>query len=628
MCGIVAFVAVDAPVDEAALAAATATLEHRGPDGSTTWRSRDGRVGLGHTRLQIVGRHGGQPLRSEDGAVLAVVNGELYGWREARRRLERLGHAFATDTDSEIVVHLYEEYGAALVDHLRGEFAFLLWDARRRCLLGARDRFGIKPLYYAPTRAGFVLASEPKALFAAGVKAEWDVRAALAAMHGCFAPSSSLFRGVTQVPPGHLIRVLNRVAVQRYWHPAFPRRGALAHPPRMEVAVAQVHNLLVDAIAARMHADVPVGYLLSGGLDSSAMLGVAATRAAAPPRAYSIAFDGSRHDESPAAAAAAAHVGAELRVVRATDALIAEHFISAVTQSEGLHVNAHGTARFLLSAAIQGDGIRCVMGGEGADELFAGYGFLARSVVGDGQARLKHAGRLVGRLSPDERVIAATSPILARALHGARLPDWTVARAGNWLSALRSVVASDTDGHRRDPYLRLARELHVPRGMLGREPARQLLLVWLRTVFAGYHLAADRLDMAHAVEVRLPYLDGPLFDYVGRLPVRLLTADGLQKGLLRRAVRPYVPESVLKAVKRPFIAPPSAAQPGTVLHDLVQDLLRSDAAADVPFLDQRGVIHLLDRLPRLDPPGRADLDPILMMAASAVALQSHLRPAR
>src|SRR5436190_4270057 len=234
MCGIVALVALEAPVEEAALAAATATLDHRGPDGSTTWRSHDGRVGLGHTRLQIVGRHGGQPLRSEDGGVRAVVNGELYGWREARRQLERLGHTFATDTDSEIVVHLYEEHGAALVDHLRGEFAFLLWDAPRRCLLGARDRFGIKPLYYASTDAGFALASEPKALFAAGVDAEWDIDAAVAAMHGCFAPSSSLFRGITQVPPGHSIHVDNTLTVQRYWRPAFPRRRALTEPPRME----------------------------------------------------------------------------------------------------------------------------------------------------------------------------------------------------------------------------------------------------------------------------------------------------------------------------------------------------------------------------------------------------------
>jgi len=150
--------------------------------------------------------------------------------------------------------------------------------------------------------------------------------------------------------------------------------------------------------------------------------------------------------------------------------------------------------------------------------------------------------------------------------------------------------------------------------------------VWLRTVFAGYHLAADRLDMAHAVEVRLPYLDGPLFDYVSKLPVGLLTANGRQKELLRQAARPYVLESVLEARKRPFIAPPSAAEPGTALHDLVQDLLRSNVAADVPFLNQHGVIKLLDLLPRLAPARRANLDPILVMAASAVALQAYLRP--
>jgi asparagine synthase (glutamine-hydrolysing) len=619
-------VAQGAPVDGGALAAATAALVHRGPDGQTTWRSCDGRVGLGHTRLQIVGGNGAQPLRSEDGQVVAVVNGELYGWRDARRQLERHGHHFSTDTDSEIVVHLYEEHGAQLIDYLRGEFAFLIWDGQRRQLLGGRDRFGIKPLFYARTGATLVLASEAKALFAAGVIAEWDVDAAVAALHGCFAPGSSLFRGVRQVPPGHLIRAGNRVTTERYWRPAFPRRRAVAHDAGMEATVRHVHALLEDAIAVRMQADVPVGYLLSGGLDSSAVLGIAAARATQPLRAYSVAFDGVRHDESPAAVAAATHAGAELHVVRATDAAIAEAFTDAVAQSEGLHMNAHGVARFLLSAAIHNDGVRSVMGGEGADELFAGYGFLSRAVAAEPTRPLAAASRLVGRLTSDERALAATSPILARAIHAARLPPWTIARAGAWLSALRSLISVDARRSTGDPYLRLARELRLHDGMLGRDPARQLLLVWLLTVFPGYHLAADRLDMAHAVEVRLPYLDGPLFTYVSRLSVAQLAAGGIQKGLLRRAVRRDVPASAVVAAKQPFVAPPSAAEPGTGLHDVVQDLLRSGAAADVPFLDRRAAISLLDRLPRLDLSGRADVDPILVMMASAVVLQAQLRP--
>src|SRR5580704_11935669 len=207
MCGIVAIFSSSAPVDPAALRRATASLHHRGPDGRREWVDPSGRVGLAHTRLSIIDLEGGaQPLTNEDESVHAVVNGELYDFERQRAELEARGHRFRTRSDSEVLVHLYEEYGPRCVDHLRGEVAFVLWDARSRLLLAGRDRFGIKPLYYADDGKRLVLASEAKALFAAGVPAAWDPESVYQTISvGGPSQDRSLFADVRQLPAGHYL---------------------------------------------------------------------------------------------------------------------------------------------------------------------------------------------------------------------------------------------------------------------------------------------------------------------------------------------------------------------------------------------------------------------------------------
>lgn len=229
MCGIVAFFSPSTPVNPEALRRATATLHHRGPDGQRHWLDGTGSVGLGHARLGIIDLEGGaQPLSNEDESIHAVVNGELYDFERQRAELEALGHHFRTRSDSEVLVHLYEEYGVRCVDHLRGEVAFVLWDARARVLLAGRDRFGIKPLYYADDGKRLVLASEAKALFAAGVPAAWDPESVYQAM-GVGGPGQdrSFFAGVRQLPAGHyLVATEQQRNVVRYWDIDFPRADA------------------------------------------------------------------------------------------------------------------------------------------------------------------------------------------------------------------------------------------------------------------------------------------------------------------------------------------------------------------------------------------------------------------
>jgi asparagine synthase (glutamine-hydrolysing) len=607
-------------------------LEHRGPDGACMWLAEGGRVGLGHTRLSIIDATATQPIRSEDEQRFIIVNGEFYDFDRLRSELQGRGHHFRTRTDSEIALHLYEERRERCLEHLRGEFAFVIWDGVEASLFAARDRFGIKPLFYAEQDGVLYLASEVKALFQAGVRAAWDREAVFDELHGCFAPDRSLFHSVRQLPAGHFMRAsAGGIRLERYWDVNYPRAS---RPPSAADAQAQlerVGELLDESIRHRLRADVPVGYLLSGGLDSSAVLGIAAAASGSGGRAFTVAFDSGDFDESLNARAAAAHANADLTLVRVTEDELASNFADSVWHGEGIQYNAHGTARFLLSRAIQAAGYRAVMGGEGADEAFAGYGFVRAALHPDHampfSTSIRLAMAMLLPLREAERSIALTSPLLARLARFAQLPNWAVGRAASWLETLRSLLAPEfaREFRERDPYRSLIRRLDLRRQVFGREPAKKLLYMWLKTVFAQYHMGADRLDMAHGVEVRLPYLDHVLFEHVSRLPVAALAKDGVQKQALRELARPYVPESIYSGAKRPFYAPPSAAVPGSRLNELVQETCRSTTIRSLPFFEQSSTVALLDRLPDLKARDRVSLDPILMVIASLVILHERYR---
>jgi len=589
-------------------------------------------VGLGHTQLNIASPDGAQPVASEDGRLWLIANGEFYDFSALRRRLEARGHRFSTEADSEVALHLFEEMGPACLEELRGEFAFVIWDGRTQTLFAARDRFGIKSLFYAKTGDTLILASEAKALFAAGLPAAWDPEIVYEQIFGCFRQDRSLFAGVRQIPPGHYLQVTRELhRLVRYWDVNYPRRTRM-EPLREDDCVEEVRRLLMEAVQLRTRAHVPVGYLLSGGLDSSAALGLAAAESDRQLEAFTIAFDGAAYDESSKARAAADHVGANLHTLRVTDADVVDHFAESVWHGEGIQINAHGTARFLLSREIQASGYRAVMAGEGADELFAGYDFVRPAMMGiDGQGgRLRQSVRLLklfGPLNENERQIARVAPLLARASRAVELSE-TLASSFVTAMALQTTLlapdfAARYAGH--DPYWALFRRLDWRGRMWGRERAKQLLYLWLRSVFVNYHMAADRLDMAHAVEVRLPFLDHRLFEYASQIPVSLLAKGGRQKHVLREAARPFVAEAVYRGTKQPFYAPPSALLPGGRLHEFVQETVRSRAMASLPFFDRRAAVDLLDRAPKLEPGAKAMLDPLLMVMVSLCLIQGKMR---
>ena len=634
MCGIVAIYSHRRRVNAELLGNAVEQLRPRGPDDTGIWIDTDRGVGLGHARLSIIdAATGTQPMANEDDTLRLIVNGEFYDFERIREDLKKLGHHFSTLSDSEIALHLYEQYGTGCLEYLRGEFAFAIWDVATDELFAARDRFGIKPLFYAVDADNIYLASEVKALFAAGVRPSWDHESVFQHLYFSVDQDRSLFRGVRQVPPGHFLRIKDGVvSVKSYWDVDYPRASAEDFAISSDDCVDGVRELLTEAVRLRMRADVPVGCYLSGGVDSSSVLGLAATFSNSSLTAFTIAFDHDDFNETESARLTAAFAGADYHPVPVKAADFAEDFEEAVWRGEMIHYNAHGAARFRLSRNVRDAGYKVVLAGEGADELFAGYDFSSQAVLSAGSSDgiAKWARIALRMLRPKNRIqrdIARTSPWLARLSQGLAFPPHLLEYVGGKFDLLAGIIAPDIarrfDG--RDPYREFFRQFDYRSTLYGREPAKQILYLWMKSVFVNYVLAAERLDMAHAVEVRLPFLDHKLFEFARSIPVQMLAENGRLKHLLREAVKPYVRPEVYDGLKQPFIAPPTDLVQGNAMFDLLQDVLRSESFAAVPFFDQRAVIRLLDELPAMDAGRRASMDPVLFMMASYGILQAKYR---
>jgi asparagine synthase (glutamine-hydrolysing) len=438
-----------------------------------------------------------------------------------------------------------------------------------------------------------------------------------------------LFEGVRQVPAGHYLVSTGAITrVVRYWDVDYPRAGAVTDLDTEEACAGRVRTLLEQCVRLRMRADVPVGCYVSGGVDSSAVLGMAASHAGRGVAAFTIAFDHPAFDESACARRSAEHAGADFHRIAVTEADFADCFADAVWQGETIQYNAHGPARYLLSKAVQRAGYKVVMAGEGADELFAGYAFARSALLGSGHRALQWPRRLFRLLRPrtaPERVIASTSPSLERACRVIGVPVELESSLADRLGLLRSIIAPGfaVSFRDRDPFREFMSQFDTRRSLAGREPVKQILYLWLKSLFVNYVLAGERLDMAHAVEVRLPFLDHKLFELTRAIPASVLAQGGGRKQLLREAMKSYVTDEVYRGEKQPFFGPPSTLRVGNPLYTYVQDLLRSEAFHDVPFFERAAVIALLDRLPGMDDSARGALDPIVLMMASLTILNAR-----
>jgi len=640
MCGIAACLSPDQPVSQDALKRATAALHHRGPDHRQQWISPDRRVGLGHARLSIIDLAGGdQPIASEDERLHLVVNGEFYDFERIRRELEARGHRFRTHSDSEIALHLYEDIGVHCLPQLRGEFAFALWDANNQTLFAARDRFGIKPLFYAHHEGALYVASEAKALFAAGVPARWDHEAFYQGATGFAPPDRTLFGGVFQVPPGHyLLATPHSFRLVRYWDFDYPTSATLAANPRTDADyIEQFRAELDEAVRLRMRADVPVGCYLSGGLDSCAVLGLAARHAREPIHAFTLTFDQAAYDESSIAEEMAAHAGAKFYPIPIKQSDLADHFADAICQAETLCFNGHGISKFLLSRAVRDAGYKVVFTGEGSDEILGGYAHFRSDMLlhnADGQDP-SEVQRLLKELEDSNPVsrgmlLPSGDSIPLDSAHRTLgfIPTWfqTFGSAGlKRLSLLRDEFKARFEGW--DGPRVFLNQLDVRGQLEGRDPLNQALYLWSKSMLPNYILTVlgDRMEMAHSIEGRVPFLDHHVIECLREVPVSLKIRGTTEKHILREATRSVITDTVYRRQKHPFLSPPVTTLPGERFHEMLQDNLRGPVLASLPFYDQRQVVALLDRLPAMSDEDRTVWDQVLMSALSACVLHERFK---
>ncbi|MDF2488538.1 MAG: Asparagine synthetase [Pseudomonas sp.] len=581
MCGI--FASVGHAPEQVDLEAALTALTHRGPDGRAGYRDPEHAVVLGHTRLSIIDlATGAQPLFSQDGQKVLVCNGEIYDHARLRAELMADGFTFATGSDSELILYLYERDGLDFTRHLRGEFAFVLLDRRLGRVIACRDRFGIKPLFVhqAPERPGGLLfASEAKALFASGLAAASIDPVKLRDMLS-FVPMDSPFEHVSVVAPGHCL-VVDLETLKCESIPYWPL-DLLPEPLPTTCSEADLRQTLrthlEEAVALRLQADVPVGVYLSGGLDSTAVAALAAQLRDQPIDAFCISFsDHAEFDEALIAERTARHLGARFHKIECTREDLLTHLEDSLWFSETPAVNYNGVGKFLLSRLAR-QHVTCVLTGEGADEALLGYGYFKA----EGQGLSSHAyGRHAERARPKRSSGASELDDAFGFVPQPEMAELFAPAAQNTLNRLFA------PRHRR--HLNLTSPLHALRRRLDRAELDRLPLLnklqtfSIRGLLSPFILAnlGDRQEMAHSIEGRTPFLDHRLFQWLAKLPNEWKLRGDVEKYLLREAVKDIIPEEVYSRRKWPYITPPLwvRKRSGPAMARLIETYLSKDALA-------------------------------------------------
>jgi len=569
-------------------------IAHRGPDDQGVLVTKDG-VALGMRRLSIIDLAGGhQPLSGCDGSATIVFNGEVYNFRELRRELEARGHRFKTHSDTEAIVHAFEEYGEACVEHLRGMFAFAIWDGRARRLFVARDRAGKKPLYYTVTPSGaFVFGSELKSLLEHDeVGRETNAEALDAYLTLGYVPEPlSIFRGVHKLPPGHHLTFADgRVTVKSYWDFRYEPTGEAR---REEEYVEELRGLLDEAVRIRLVADVPLGAFLSGGVDSSTVVGLMARHTNRPVKTFSIGFHEDSYNELKYARLASERFGTEhVEFIVTPD--ICDIVDELVWHFDEPFADSSAIPTYMVSKLAR-EHVKVVLSGDGGDELFAGYTryvtdtrrsgfarlprFLRRGVMQPLSARLPHGAR--GRnylhnvaLDPVERYLDSVSVFTKLNRLLLYTQDFRSRLSDDDLAALRF----------RD----YAARVHTG------EALDKLLYIDSKTYLPGDILTkVDRMSMAASLEARVPLLDHKLIEFITRIPAALKMRGLETKHIFKRAVRDLVPAEILDRPKQGF-GVPIEQWINNQLRGRIRETLSETRARERGYVEPRYVQTLLD----------------------------------
>jgi len=556
------------------------SIVHRGPNSEGIWM--DDSVALGMRRLSIIDLHtGDQPVFNEDRSVIVMMNGELYNYREVRSDLEKKGHKFTTKSDTEILPHLYEEYGENLVDHLNGMYAFSLWDTRKKKLIIARDRFGEKPLYYGVFGGKLLWASEPKALLAhPAVNPEINLDALRQYLSYDYVPApNSIYKGISKLPAAHIMTVESgSISIRRYWNQTFEKD---VRKQSIETSAAELNELLADAVKMRLVADVPLGILLSGGIDSSTVAAFAVRQSAERVRTFSIGFEEDSFDESKYARMVAKHLDTE-HYEEKLSASTAGDLISEIGDwldeplSDGSLIPTYLLARFVRRH------VTVALGGDGGDEIFAGYPMYFAHKVAKTYTSIPRFLR-AGLIEPAVRRLPVSTKNMSfdfKAKRFIRAANFdTVKRHHSWFGSFSLdeqeqllthdiLAASDGDIYR------------APREMLGlcdaADEIEQMQFLDMNFYMAEDILTkVDRAAMAVSLETRAPFLDPRIAQFAASLPLEYKLKGSNGKHILKRSVEHMLPRAILDRPKKGFGIPIAEWLKGR-LNPLMHDLLAAD----------------------------------------------------
>jgi asparagine synthase (glutamine-hydrolysing) len=541
-----------------------AMVRHRGPDGFGFYRDR--RAGLAHARLSIIDLEGGwQPVHNEDKSLWIVFNGEIFNYRELRKSLEQKGHRFYTMSDTEVIVHLYEDHGEDCLASLNGQFSFAIWDRKHETLFIARDRLGIRPLFYTVVNGTLLFASEVKSLFA-------DSRVPRAldpyALDQTFTfwmtiPPRTAFDNIRELPAGHYLNIEHgRMTTARYWDMDFDLDGSV----KTEEAYAEeLRELLIDSTRLQLRADVPVGAYLSGGIDSSVITMLIKKFTDTPLRTFSVTFDDGAFDESIHQKRMIDYLGADHSSVRCTDADIGRVFPEVIWHAEKTLLRTAAAPLYLLAKLVRDSGYKVVLTGEGSDEILAGYDIFKEVKVRRFLERSpgsKFRPLILKRLYP----YLANSPVKS-------------------LSYAESFFKTDTSAYPVEFYSHVPRwnttsmakmffsqELkntlqaygciddlsqYLANGIYCADDVSRAQYIEAKTLLAGYLLSSqgDRVAMAHSIEGRFPFLDHRLVEFCGKLPPTIKMRALTEKYILKKSMQGLLPASILNRTKQPYMAP-------------------------------------------------------------------------
>jgi asparagine synthase (glutamine-hydrolysing) len=623
VCGISGLLALDGagPVDADALDAMNATMVHRGPDSAGAFV--DGPVGLAARRLAIIDlEHGDQPLSNEDGTVIVVQNGEIYNHEALHAELEAAGHRFRTRSDTEVLAHAYEQWGVGFVERLRGMFALALWDARERRIVLARDRFGIKPLFWAEAGGALAFASELKALrLAPGFRENVDPEAldAFLAFNSIPAPLT-IYAGARKLPPGHvLVRGRGANRIERFARPA-PVPAADVRREDEATLAAELRETLRDSVRAHLVSDVPVGVLLSGGVDSSVLCALAAQESSEPVQTFSIGFQERSFDELELARLVAERYRTDHHeLILKPDA--AELFPEIAAAFDEPFGDSSALPTFLV-CRLASEHVKVAMSGEGGDELFGGYEtYVADLMSARGLGRAARLARPLVELLPSSSRRVSLEYRAKRFVRAAHLP--ALERHHGWKEIFAPGVRAELMRGRRDGYdpLEVYRERYA-------ETAAAEPLARLQDVDLGIYLVddllvkTDRMSMTHSLEARVPYLDTEVAGLAMALPTAAKVRGWAKKRLLRRAAAPLVPEAIVRGRKKGFSIPAAAWLRGPLV-PFAKEILSPTRIARQRLLNPAAVTAVLDR--HLS--GREDLSRQLW-GLLALSLWQDRRPVR